>query len=338
MKVSLVIPGRNASGTIRVCLQAVIPLLDRGALDEIIFVDDGSTDGTAQIVAEYPVACLAAEGEGPGAARNTGWRAARHAMVWFVDSDCVPEPDALDRLLTHLKDSKVGAVGGSLGIAGPQRLLACLVHEEIMVRHHSMSSRVDFLAAANVVYRRELLERLGGFDERYLKAQDADLALRALEGGYELAFEIVSRVKHHYIPHWGQYLYSQARQGFWRVQLHLSHRGRAKGDSYSRMMDHLQPPLAMLVLAALPALFVADMTWVPIVLAVLLAAVQTPMTCRLLLRKRQARYVSFALLGFLRAFWRGAGMIAGTCAVLGSGRRRRDSVGRKIRDCTGGKY
>lgn len=74
--VTLVIPGRNAAATVRACLDSVVPLLESGQLTEIIFVNDGSTDGTEAIVAEYPVRQLQGAGEGPGAARNRGWRAA----------------------------------------------------------------------------------------------------------------------------------------------------------------------------------------------------------------------------------------------------------------------
>src|SRR5437870_415228 len=113
--VSLVIPGRNCSRTIRECLNAVVPLLSdpRNRLGEIIFVDDGSTDDTARIVAEFPVRYLKGPGGGPGAARNIGWRAATSPLIWFIDSDCVAEPDALPLLLAKIDNAQVAGVGGS---------------------------------------------------------------------------------------------------------------------------------------------------------------------------------------------------------------------------------
>ena len=93
--VSLVVPGRNAAATLRPCLESVVPLQESGELREILFVDDGSTDDTAELVRRYPVRSIASPGRGPGAARNLGWRAASSPWVWFIDSDCVAEPDAL---------------------------------------------------------------------------------------------------------------------------------------------------------------------------------------------------------------------------------------------------
>ncbi len=306
--VSLVIVGRNTAPTARSCLEAVVPLLLKGQLDKIIYVDDGSQDETVRVVRSFPVCCMKSVGRGPGAARNIGWRAAESRFVWFLDGDCIPQPDALFNLMRHMEDPKVGAAGGSLLPADAASPLAQLVHEEIMVRHRSMGHRVDFLAAANVVYRRELLELLNGFDERFIKAQDAELAFRTRDAGYELAFDPTSLVTHHYTTGWSRYLYSQGQQGYWRVRLHLLHPGHAVGDSYSNIVDHVQPPLALLVLLTLPLAFFEESAWIPATLVVLLAAGQAPMSWRLVRQRRRARYLCFAALGFVRAFWRGIGM------------------------------
>lgn len=320
--VSLVIPGRNCAGTIRQCLGAVVPLLDGPYLREIIFVDDGSTDDTAAIAAEFPVTCVAGNGKGPGAARNAGWRAARHPLVWFVDSDCVAEPDALDLLVQPFDDPKVGGVSGSYGIMNPESLLASLIHEEIVERHRTMPQRVDFLATFNVVYRRAILEQINGFDERFLKGQDAELSWRVMEAGYELRLVFDSRVKHYHASRWGSYLRTQRDQGYWRVWLHLSHSGHAGGDSYSSVVDHIQPPLAMLAIVSLPLLFFGRLSWVTAAVVALLLAAQAPMTLRLIRRLRRSRYLCFAGMSFLRAFWRGVGMTHGTLGYLAARLRR----------------
>ena len=279
-----------------------------------------------EIVAEFSVRYLAGEGKGAGSARNIGWRTAENPLVWFIDSDCVADPDALMLLLPHLDDPQVAAVGGSYGIMTSHSLLACLIHEEIVERHLSMPGRVNFLATFNVIYRRPVLEAVGGFDERFLKGQDAELSWRVLEAGHELAFEINSRVKHFHAVSWRQYLRTQRQQGYWRVWLHLRHRGHARGDSYSRLTDHVQPPVAAATLAALPLLWFSATKWVPIILVLGLAAAQIPMTWRLVRRTRQARYVAFAAMSFLRAFWRGVGMCVAVAAApwtMKKGRSRR---------------
>ena len=321
--VSLIVPGRNCADTIRQCLDAATRLLGQMRLREIIFVDDGSTDGTAKIVAEFPdVIYSTSRGKGAGAARNTGWRAARYPLVWFVDSDCVAEPDALDLLLPELDDPAVGAVSGSYGIMNPQSLLACLIHEEIIERHRAMTRRVNFLATFNVVYRRRILECLNGFDEHFLKGQDAELSFRVLAAGHQLGFVFDSRVKHYHPDRLLSYLRMQREQGYWRVRLHLTHKGHAGGDSYSSWVDHVQPPLAVLALVSLPLLSLGAWAWISPGPVALLLAAQIPMTVRLFMRMRRPRYLLYAALSFVRAFWRGIGMTHGVLGYLLSGSKR----------------
>ena len=323
MTTTLVIPGRNASKTIRPCLEAVTPFVESGQLDEIIFVDDGSTDDTREIVAEFPVTCVKGLGRGPGSARNLGWQTAKTDLVWFVDSDCVSEPNALAPLLARFDDEKTGGVSGSYGNMRPDSLLACLIHEEIIARHRRMPKVVNFLATFNVVYRREALERVGGFDERFLKGQDAELSWRVMEAGYTLGFELDSRVAHFHEDNWLGYLRTQKHQGYWRLWLHLTHKGHSTGDSYSSALDHFQPPLAMLILASVPTLCFAQTWWVTPVLIVLLILAQIPMTTRIFRQTEKLKYLAFAGMSFRRAFWRGFGLSHATIDYILAGKEGR---------------
>lgn len=319
-RVSLVIPGRNCSGTIRQCLSAMLPIRDdpESRLDEIIFVDDGSTDDTAAIVREFPVTLLPGTGTGRGAARNLGYRQARNSLIWFVDSDCVAEPDALRRLLPHMAGEKVGGVSGSYGNMAPDSLLAGLIHEEIIERHRRMPTRVDFLATFNVLYRREALEKVGGFDERYLRGQDAELSWRVLAAGYDLHFELESRVKHYHATRWRKYLKAQREQGYWRAWLHTAYPQHNVGDSYSSFLDHIQPPLALLSLAMLPLLLTpwAWVRWLVILPFVPLLLAPLPLTLRLVRRVGQWRYLTYAPMSIIRAYFRGVGLVHGLLACM----------------------
>ena len=95
--VTLVIPARDASETIDACLEAVDRVRQRegSRLERIIVVDDGSRDDTLERVRRHDVEILESGGRGAGAARNLGWRHATTPLVWFVDSDCEAEPEAL---------------------------------------------------------------------------------------------------------------------------------------------------------------------------------------------------------------------------------------------------
>jgi len=337
--VTLVIPAKNAGKTIRACLDAVVPLLGRNGLNEIILVDDGSTDDTAAIAATYPIRVLAGPACGPGGARNVGWRASSQPLIWFIDSDCVAEPDALALLLPYLRDGAVGAVGGSYGNRCSDSMLACLIHEEIIARHERMPTNVDYIATFNVVYRRAALEQVGGFDESQYNgpgmpgAEDIDLAYRLHDARFKMCFEMRSRVGHYHPTRLARYLRSQYLHGYFRVWLYLNHRNRVHGDSYSGLVDHLQPPLAMLSLATVPLGFLGPFfALIPALALLVLSLLQLPFTLRLLRRTGQVRYLTYVPMGFLRAYARGIGM-SYSCVVyvmrMLSGRARAPLIAQK---------
>jgi glycosyltransferase involved in cell wall biosynthesis len=328
--IGLVIPGRNCGRTLERCLSAVVPLLASGELSEIIFVNDHSEDDTLERARSFPhVRIMDSAGEGAGAARNTGFRACSAELVWFIDSDCVPEPNALSRLRQSMAELGADVIGGSYGNLMPDDLLASLIHEEIVARHEAMGASVTFAITANLLCRRSVLVSLDGFDESLKLAQDLDLAYRVVAKGYRLCFDARSRVGHFHETRLLPYCVKQARQGYWRMHLYARHPRRVSGDSYSGWLDYAQPPLAVVSAGALllggltrgvalrrACLALAGGGFVALVVA------QLPYTWRLLGRTRQPRMLAYAPMSMLRAGFRGAGMLLGV-AELGLGRLRR---------------
>lgn len=309
--VTLVIPARNASDTLPACLQAATSYRGLGG---IIVVDDGSTDATGSIAQQPGVQVIQGQGRGAGAARNLGWKAATTPLIWFVDADCVVEPDALELLLPHMHEAHAGAVGGSYGNMREDSLIASLIHEEIVERHLAMPREVNFLATFNVLFRKEVLEQVGGFDEKFLKAQDVELAYRAKQAGWRLFFEPRSRVKHFHLASLLKYLKVQRNQGYWRMWLYLKHPKRMAGDSYSGWLDYAQPPLAMLSLAAV---VLGIWTWMPLgLILTTLMLLQLPMALRILRRTKHLQYLAYVPFGMIRAYWRGLGMTHGLLAAV----------------------
>ncbi len=332
-RVTLVIPCRDGAATIGPCLASVAPMLQRGLLARILVVDDGSTDGTADVARGFAgVEVLPGLGRGAGSARNIGWRAASTELIWFIDADCVAEPDALERLVAHLDaeaagagpGGKIAAVGGSYGNMRPGSLLARLIHEEIVARHAAMPEEVEFLATFNVLYRRDALVDVDGFDERYLKGQDAELAYRVRRNGWRLRFERASIVRHFHLDRLAPYLRVQRKQGYWRVFLAANYPQRAGGDGYAGLLDFAQPVLAVAMLAALPFAGTTPGLAAEIALGVALLACQAPMTLQLLRRTGDPAMVAYAPMASIRAFARGLGLAHGTVAL--SLQRLRDAV------------
>lgn len=323
--ISLVIPGRNCKATIGECVRAAIAACRGVEQVEVLYVDDHSDDDSPDLAAAAGATVLRATRRGAGAARNAGWRAASHPLVWFVDSDCVAADDALQLLLPHLEDPTVGAVSGAYDNAVEGSLVATLIHEEIAARHRAMPVEVDFLATFSVIYRRDLLVELDGFDERYLRGQDAELSFRAHRAGSKLHFELASRVAHHHERSLRRYLRAQYHQGYWRAFLHTEHAGHAGGDSYSKLSDHLQPPVALLTLCApIALLFVPPAAASALVGALVALLLILPLGIARRIAAAAGARVAAAYVPFsaLRAFWRGAGFAGGVLDKL----TRRDAA------------
>jgi len=168
---------------------------------EVIVVDDASGDETQQILEEAAgadglrVRSLRLDpGRGPAAARNAGWRAARAPIVAFTDDDCIASPGWLAGVLDAASAAPDSVLQGRTD-PRPDEL-----HEHgpfsRTLRVHELG---PYYQTCNVAYPRELLERVGGFDEDTFTVpggEDADLAWRAQAAGAGTAFVPDAQVYH----------------------------------------------------------------------------------------------------------------------------------------------
>src|SRR5262249_32228346 len=105
----------NGAARINKCLDALLPQAEAKRA-EILVVDDGSTDSTADVVSHYPgVRLLKQANAGPAAARNRGALKAEGATLLFIDDDCIPEPDWLNTMLGPFVDPAIVGAKGAYG-------------------------------------------------------------------------------------------------------------------------------------------------------------------------------------------------------------------------------
>jgi HAD superfamily hydrolase (TIGR01662 family) len=161
-------------------------LLDDGARGaaEVVVVDDRPVGGDP-LQLDPQVRVLRTWGRGPAAARNAGWRAARAEWVAFLDDDVVPGLDWERRIREDLRDlpAEVGASQGRIEVPLPAG------RRPTDGERGTAGLATARWITADMAYRRSALERVGGFDERFARAyrEDADLALRVLGAGYQIA-------------------------------------------------------------------------------------------------------------------------------------------------------
>ena len=164
---------------------------------EVVVVDDGSRDGTAALLEragpDQGLTVIRTPAGGPSRARNAGWLAASAPTIAFTDDDCEPTPDWLAHCLQAVARAPDAIVQGPTVPIADELERAGPLH-----RTRTITAPGPWFETSNIVYPRALLERLGGFDERFTEplGEDTDLGWRAREIGARLSWAPRARVEH----------------------------------------------------------------------------------------------------------------------------------------------
>jgi len=206
-RISVVVPALDAATTLGECLRALAEQSYPAELREtIVVVDARTSDATASIARQSGARVLLHSREGAASARNAGVAIATGKWIAFTDADCVPTRRWLEELLNTCEASQ------GLGAAGPT----------------SAHDTYPWAPTCNVMYRREALVSVGGFDERFESYEGCDLhtRLRREVGG---AFSFVRRavVLHRHRASW---------RAYWRQQVNY---GRGFAQFFLRYGDEL---------------------------------------------------------------------------------------------------
>jgi len=214
MDISVIVCTYNRADMLRRALASLaIQNLPDGLNYEVVVVDDGSTDATAEVIREAkrctdrPVVHLRENGIGISAARNAGVRAARGTWLAFTDDDQIADSAWLRNLCYTQQQTNSNAIGGARMLELPARVLAGLPRQIRLILGEieasgapHVCSRDALVCTGNLLIRKALVEELGGFDESLTQGgEDTDLFMRLRRAGHECWFTPYALV-HHIIP------------------------------------------------------------------------------------------------------------------------------------------
>lgn len=167
---------------------------------EVIVVDDGSTDATAQIVSEYGFQLIRTPNRGLSLARNTGLAASSGDIVAYTDGDARPDKDWLTYLAAAFMSSTHVGIGG-WNIAPPRDgwVADCVANSPGGPVHVLLSDTVaEHIPGCCMAFRKNALEAIDGFDPRFRAAgDDVDVCWRLQQRGWTLGFSPAAMVWHH---------------------------------------------------------------------------------------------------------------------------------------------
>jgi glycosyltransferase involved in cell wall biosynthesis len=254
LSASIIIPTFNGASRIGVCLDSLLQQA-AGRDVEILVVNDGSTDDTAEVVERYSgVRCITQANAGPAAARNRGAAEAGGPIILFTDDDCVPMPDWLDAMLAPFQDPDV--VGAKGVYRTHQKCLAArFVQIEYEDRYRMMAGLdfIDFIDTYSAAFRRDRFLEMTGYDTSFpvACAEDIELSYRMSARGWKMKFVPEAIVYHTHPDSLSSYLKKKYKFAFWRVVAVRKNPSKGMKDSHTPQVMKFQLLFAPALLLAL---------------------------------------------------------------------------------------
>jgi glycosyltransferase involved in cell wall biosynthesis len=246
LRVSVVVPTYRRADLLARCLAALLAQDFNPEQYEILVCDDAASartqtqvEGYASSVAAPAIRYLAVRGKhGPAAARNVGWQTACAPMIAFTDEDCMPHRGWLQAGVAAFAEG-IDALWGTVRVPRPE-------HPTDFDRNEAGMARAGFVTA-NCFCRRDVLKRVGGFDERFTMAwrEDSDLYFTMLEHGCTVRHAPAAVVVHPVRPARWAVCLSQQRKSAFNALLYKKH-----PELYRRYVQ-ARPPWSYYAIATL---------------------------------------------------------------------------------------
>lgn len=210
-EITLIISSRNRAYGLKSCLDAITVAAERASnLNlELVFVDNGSSDGTSEVVREWsasaPVATHLIYEPTPGLsnARNAGIRASNGRLLAFTDDDCEIAPDYFTVLAGLYTDEDTLVMRGGRVDLGDKRDLPITIktdEEPAVLNGHLHAG--GFIHGCNMAFPKALVDKIGLFDTRFgagamfRSGEDTDYIHRAFNAGFSIEYVPHLAVKH----------------------------------------------------------------------------------------------------------------------------------------------
>ncbi|WP_399941798.1 bifunctional polysaccharide deacetylase/glycosyltransferase family 2 protein [Streptomyces sp. BBFR25] len=255
--VSVIVPAYNE----KECIEATLRSLARSTHPiEVIVVDDGSTDGTAEIAESLGlpgVRVVRQANAGKPAALDNGVRHARYDIVVMMDGDTVFEPDTVRHLVQPFADPAVGAVAGNAKVGNRRTLIGAWQHIEYVMGFNLDRRMYDLLRCMPTIpgaigaFRREAVLQVGGMSDDTL-AEDTDITIALHRAGWRVVYEEHARAWTEAPGSLGQLWSQRYRWSYGTMQALWKHRRSLTDKGPSGRFGRVGMPLVVLFQVVTP--------------------------------------------------------------------------------------
>ena len=196
--ISVIVPNHNGENTIGLCLEAAYNSDFNNF--EVIVIDDCSTDGSVSIIDQYPCRLIRlSEHGGASKARNTGAENSRGDVLFFIDADCLMQPDTLTKAASaYLKNGPEVVIGGTYTRL-PYDHSFFSIFQSVYI-HCSETKNIqspDYIATHAMLMQAEMFKKSGGFSEDFMPIlEDVEYSHRIKKMNYRMLMDPAIQVQH----------------------------------------------------------------------------------------------------------------------------------------------
>ncbi len=234
-EIAVIVAAKNEETNIKLCIDSILIACEGKA--QVIVIDDGSTDQTPSILKNYnnSIQVITTQGVGPSIARNQGMAATDRPYVAFADADCMVHPLWLQKLSAGLMDQS--SDGSYVSVGGSQEMhpraenwdlfhaafLEAIGFVSDYVHENHKTKTVKHNPTCNVLYVKDEILKMGGFDPLLWPCEDLDLDIRLAKTGKKFLFTPEAIVYHHRPNSFKGFMKMMRRYGFGHAQLVKKH-------------------------------------------------------------------------------------------------------------------
>jgi cellulose synthase/poly-beta-1,6-N-acetylglucosamine synthase-like glycosyltransferase len=219
--VDVVLAVRNEARRIGESIESLLAQDYPQALVKIFVADNGSDDETVEVAGRYPVTVVRESKPGSAAARNNAIRSSKADLIAFFDGHCIANKRWINSMCARFEDLRVGGAQARIeNAATDPRVIAYLENSGMNSYDHVVEDTVygrhnvyPWILSGNCMYRRDVVERVGGFDEELPACEDVDLSWKVVLSGYLLVNCPEASVVHWNDDDWQKFVKKSWRQG-----------------------------------------------------------------------------------------------------------------------------